>query len=162
VRMRFCIHCRRHYEIGTGVRNRCGDCGRALDRQMSKPKRARRTRNSAAWQKARAAARERDGQRCTNCGSAQDLEVHQIVPLSKGGEQFALSNLTTLCRDCHSRESHDAVTPRPRFSRNKLYPPWGEGDTATAATHPGTSNPRNKLANRLVESKVDDKGPLIG
>jgi 5-methylcytosine-specific restriction endonuclease McrA len=72
------------------------------DRRLSREKRARRTRNSAAWQKARAAARQRDGNRCTACGSTKDLEVHHIRSLAEGGNEFALSNLTTLCRDCHT------------------------------------------------------------
>jgi 5-methylcytosine-specific restriction protein A len=103
VTLRFCIYCSRHYKP-PGIRGRCADCGRAYDRLLSKQKRARRTRNSAAWQKARAAARQRDGNRCRKCGSIQDLEVHHIQPLANGGEQFALTNLITLCRDCHMRE----------------------------------------------------------
>ena len=54
-----------------------------------------------AWQNARAEARKRDGERCQRCGSNEDLEVHHIVPLAKGGAEFDLSNLTTLCHDCH-------------------------------------------------------------
>ena len=96
--VKLCLHCGRHYQP-PGIRGRCKDCGRAYDQRHSIE---RRTRNSAKWQQARAAARRLDGERCTNCGSSEQLQVHHIVPLAKGGKKFALSNLTTLCSDCHA------------------------------------------------------------
>jgi len=98
--LRFCIHCGKHYEPSTGVRNRCGPCGRDYDQRHSVERRAR---NSAKWQRARAAARRRDGERCQQCGSSERLQVHHIVPLSEGGDRYALSNLVTLCQSCHAR-----------------------------------------------------------
>jgi HNH endonuclease len=149
VTLRLCLHCKRHYEIGTGVRGRCGDCGRAYDRELSKRKRARRARSSVAWQKVRALARQRDGNRCVRCGGTERLEVHHRVALADGGAEFALSNLETLCGSCHrelhrgrdggstdARPSHHTSRPprktlqreppRPRFSRNTLH----DGDEA--------------------------------
>jgi 5-methylcytosine-specific restriction endonuclease McrA len=32
-----------------------------------------------------------------------NLQVQHVKPLSEGGDEFALSNLRTLCRDCHGR-----------------------------------------------------------
>lgn len=43
---------------------------------------------------------ERDGYKCTKCGSRKRLEVHHIVPLSKGGSPWP-KNCKTLCRKCH-------------------------------------------------------------
>jgi len=43
--------------------------------------------------------------RCQNCGMSGrevKLEVHHIVPISKGGTN-KLSNLTVLCPNCHSK-----------------------------------------------------------
>lgn len=98
----------------------------------------RRTRSTARWQHARAAARRRDGNRCRRCGSTEKLEVHHIVSLAKGGAMYDLSNLMTLCAPCHHQVegggvgtsqafSHPSagfprnkLTPRPRFSRSKL------------------------------------------
>lgn len=37
--------------------------------------------------------------RCANCNSATDLDVHHIVPLGKGGTN-RLSNMATLCSMC--------------------------------------------------------------
>jgi hypothetical protein len=51
----------------------------------------------------RAAVMVRDGARCRRCGSARNLEIDHIVPISKGGasEEF---NLQTLCRRCNRRK----------------------------------------------------------
>jgi 5-methylcytosine-specific restriction endonuclease McrA len=151
-RVKFCLHCHRHYEVGTGVRGRCGDCGRAYDRELSRQKRARRARNSAAWQKARALARQRDGQRCVSCGATEKLEVHHIIRVADGGDAFALSNLRTLCIRCHG-EQH-----RGR-----------EGATGTGLSHPASSTsretpqPRLRFSRSVLKSAPrDDDAPLIG
>jgi hypothetical protein len=53
------------------------------------------------WDELRREVYQRDNYTCGNC-SASDIELHahHIVPLSRGGTN-ALSNLTTLCVDCH-------------------------------------------------------------
>jgi 5-methylcytosine-specific restriction endonuclease McrA len=130
--LKLCLHCGKHYEPSTGVRNRCGPCGRAYDQRHSVERRAR---NSGRWQQARAAARKRDGERCCNCGSTERLQVHHIVPLAKGGDRFALSNLKTLCSDCHAsvgvgvpgNTGSESVTPTSSVPRRTL----GESETKT-------------------------------
>jgi 5-methylcytosine-specific restriction protein A len=110
VLVKFCAHCGKHYEPSTGVRNRCGPCGRKYDQRHSVERRAR---SSARWQRARAEARKRDGERCQRCGSSERLQVHHIVPLAKGGDRYALLNLVTLCQPCHAevgRGREDIVT----------------------------------------------------
>jgi hypothetical protein len=54
------------------------------------------------WQEIRKQALQRDGYRCGNCGATENLHVHHIVPLSKGGSN-SLSNLRTLCKNCHQK-----------------------------------------------------------
>lgn len=54
--------------------------------------------------KLRRSALQRDQQSCRGCGADEkgdNLHVHHIVPRSSGGED-RLSNLATLCTDCHS------------------------------------------------------------
>ncbi len=49
---------------------------------------------------------ERDGRMCIECNSTLNLQVHHLVPLSKGGKSEK-ANLGTLCSDCHEkRHSH--------------------------------------------------------
>ena len=54
------------------------------------------------WDEIREQALSRDGYKCGNCESSYNLHVHHIVPLSKGGTNN-LSNLQTLCQDCHKK-----------------------------------------------------------
>jgi hypothetical protein len=54
------------------------------------------------WNELRLVALARDDHSCGNCASRSELHVHHIVPLSKGGSNN-LSNLRTLCRNCHTK-----------------------------------------------------------
>ena len=133
--LKLCLHCGKHYDPSTGVRNRCGPCGRAYDQRHSVERRAR---NSAKWQRARAVARERDGERCRECGSTDKLEVHHIKPLAERGDKYELENLVTLCHDCHVRvggrsgierqtSSHPAPVPR-EFNFQKTGAPTSKSE----------------------------------
>ena len=53
------------------------------------------------WEARRKAVLKRDGFKCCNCDSLEDLEVHHMRPVSDGGTHH-LNNLQTLCRKCHS------------------------------------------------------------
>ena len=39
---------------------------------------------------------------CVNCGSTNELHLHHIVPIAKGGTN-KLSNIAVLCVGCHSK-----------------------------------------------------------
>lgn len=47
----------------------------------------------------------RDGFKCKQCGSSNDLTVDHVIPESKGGEHN-LSNFQTLCRSCNSSKGY--------------------------------------------------------
>jgi hypothetical protein len=54
------------------------------------------------WEELSRSVRERDGYRCSYCGSSNlGLHTHHVIPLSRGGSN-AMSNLMTLCEKCHS------------------------------------------------------------
>lgn len=42
------------------------------------------------------------GKRCSDCGSSDRLQVHHIIPLSKGGTNHPF-NLIVLCHNCHEK-----------------------------------------------------------
>lgn len=66
------------------------------------------------WEQIAAEIREQDQYTCRNCarqgGPHGDLrlDVHHVVPLSKGGSNRA-SNLITLCVDCYQAVHNESV-----------------------------------------------------
>ena len=68
---------------------------------MSRHHRNHRLAPWRRWARVRRAALDRDGWRCTRCGSPAELEVHHVVPLDRGGAALDLGNLRTVCRGCH-------------------------------------------------------------
>ena len=66
---------------------------------------------SRKWERIRVQIFRRDGYRCTKCGKPGRLECHHIVDLEHGGEEWALSNLATLCRSCHVSHHQESAPP---------------------------------------------------
>jgi 5-methylcytosine-specific restriction enzyme A len=59
-------------------------------------------RKGIRWRKAKDRAKIRDDYQCVRCGSKKNLQVHHIVADPKLA--YVLSNLQTLCIDCHNLE----------------------------------------------------------
>lgn len=54
------------------------------------------------WWPVRTAAVRRDDFKCQECGARGRLEVHHVIPVRQAPERaYSLSNLKTLCTDCH-------------------------------------------------------------
>lgn len=76
---------------------------------------------SRAWKAQCKRIKHRDGYRCTDCGSENDLTVDHIVPPSISGipgDQYPDHMLTTLCRPCNSRKGKRLNT-RPAYTNPK-------------------------------------------
>jgi HNH endonuclease len=58
----------------------------------------------------RLAVYERDGWRCVNCGSGDDLTLDHITPWILGGSDGA-ENLQTMCRPCNCRKGARVLCP---------------------------------------------------
>lgn len=59
-------------------------------------------RNNYAYRMWRGLVLKRDGFRCQQCGSTEDLNVHHIMPFAQYPElRFEVSNGITLCENCH-------------------------------------------------------------
>jgi len=71
------------------------------------------------WNHIRKKVYRRDEFACANCGAkggpygSANLEAHHIVPKSQGGTH-KLSNLKTLCGDCHNATHGDSIAPTKR------------------------------------------------
>jgi len=128
VTLKFCLDCYGHHDSAYSCPQR--------EARRYQASAARKARGRHAWRLARTAARQRDGQRCRQCGSSKELAVHHITPISEGGERFALSNLITLCRDCHNARHRGE---RGRRAESLHYP-------ALAIREKHSSRDRSSLA----------------
>lgn len=63
------------------------------------------------------------------------LEVHHIIPISEGGPEFDLSNLVTLCFDCHHLGRHGSKAPTPEEIAQKKAEAEQERLQATRSRH---------------------------
>lgn len=62
-----------------------------------------------AWMELRERVIARDGRKCRLCSCKKNLQVDHIRPAARGG-QTIITNLWTLCADCHSkRPGHSAA-----------------------------------------------------
>jgi len=79
-------------------------------------------RNPPDWKERRLVVFERDAHRCRRCGRVVRLDrchIHHVQRRSDGGDH-SLTNLVTLCRDCHSlMESHETLKGMARFRVSK-------------------------------------------
>ena len=71
------------------------------------------------WDLLRKNVMKRDDYKCSSCGSTSNLTIDHKIPLSLGGTN-ALSNLQTLCRDCHE-DKHYCNFLDKKFDANDDY-----------------------------------------
>lgn len=93
----------------------------------------------------RNAARLRDRGLCCNCGQHGD-HTHHIVPLSVGG-QDVLSNVVTICSDCHGLVHGRNFGDHKQLTRAGQAKAREQGKTI--GRRPSITGPRAKLARRL-------------
>jgi 5-methylcytosine-specific restriction endonuclease McrA len=75
---------------------------------------------SEEWKVARKKRLSLDNFKCVKCYSASHLEVHHIIPISKNGSKFTLTNLQTLCIRCHDRQ-HRHRYKKKTLARNSRF-----------------------------------------
>lgn len=74
------------------------------------------------WASRRKQVYRRDNYTCQNCGAkggpkgGVELHAHHVVPVSKGGSH-KVSNLTTVCKECHDAIHGNHQAPTSSFRR---------------------------------------------
>lgn len=75
-------------------------------RLVSKIRRTHTSAYTSNWAVISESIMKRDGYKCRQCGAPRHqvrLEVHHIIPVSRGGKTVSF-NLKTLCVHCHSKQ----------------------------------------------------------
>jgi 5-methylcytosine-specific restriction endonuclease McrA len=124
---KLCNGCHAAFPQEKVKRGLCPDCQRA-DNHRRNTKRRVSGRTTAAWQRLRLAAFDRDSYACRQCGQGgtrHTLTVH-LDPALKGNHWSAtLDDLTTLCRSCHGSvdapRAHTKVEPSRSQSQLEKY-----------------------------------------
>lgn len=149
-----CLYCAA--PLPKGRRKYCSDrCSLSYFQEKIKP---------FWWNRAKATALRRAGDRCEDCSSRDHLEVHHLVPLAPGEARWnspkkVQSNLIVLCRRHHNQTHHP---PRSRWALIQLaeqgtmylevsghgavagYQPWLERPQPAARTLPTTREPGSR------------------
>ncbi len=91
------------------------------------------------WYTIRNRTLERDNRECVNCGAGSNLVVHHIVPISNQGTN-QMSNLATLCRDCHqaahNHRQRDNVSSSNQSTRRSLHTTIEISNVLQSVNHP--------------------------
>ncbi len=106
-----CLHCGLAFETSKPRQVYCSPQCRKRNKSLIYKNRKRFDGN-------RLKVLERDGYKCTECGSAQDLGVHHKDGSGNSERpNNALSNLVTLCNSCHANEHKHEIRHRPRINK---------------------------------------------
>jgi len=99
------------YYLKPTKNTRCPKCNKEYDTK-TRDKNSKKIYNSAKWKAVRAEVLVRDAARCVQCDSKENLVVDHIEELKDGGDAYALNNLETLCKACHSIKTHEEKRKR--------------------------------------------------
>jgi hypothetical protein len=70
-----------------------------------------KTTRKAITESLRSQILERDGRKCCQCGSEENIQIDHILPFSIGGTTEE-SNLQCLCKACNSRKRNNNPNPK--------------------------------------------------
>ena len=97
------------------------------------------------WKDVAGVALRRDNHKCTECGASAE-DVHHIIPIYKGGDEFDIDNITSLCKSCHKRRhSVKSAEPEKGIHKPKL------DEFATPSNRKGGVSERTNQSEQLTQ-----------
>lgn len=93
---------------------------------------------TAKWKNTRRYIRNRDGDRCRECGASgavQRMYTHHIVPRAQGGTDN-VNNLMLVCQSCHGRLEQEAQQRVANPPKPKSVAPWLSGPDRIGGRQP--------------------------
>jgi 5-methylcytosine-specific restriction endonuclease McrA len=71
---------------------------------VAKIRRTKKQTYGEDWSKTSKAIKQRDGKRCTKCGTTEGpFHTHHLIRVGMGGQTLPI-NMCTLCENCHKRQ----------------------------------------------------------
>lgn len=113
--------------IYSGDEKRCPKCiqeSANTYNQTKRDKSSTKIYDSKRWREhTRPKALLRDNYTCVRCNTletSENLIADHIIELSDGGEPYKLSNIQTLCRQCHNRKTKEEIKKRNEGNRHEI------------------------------------------
>jgi hypothetical protein len=106
---------------------------------------------------------DRDGRRCVQCGSADDLALDHIFPFSKGGPDDP-DNFQVLCRSCNSSKGAKLVGPPKDYIADYLADYPGDetkGGTTKATSGRAVHDEMERLVGLGISFVLKDDGGVV-
>lgn len=122
-----------------------GERRRTWDRERKREQRSLRLSESE-WLPLVAQILNRDGHKCTYCGSTEKLTADHVVPMTRGGTHDP-SNLTACCIPCNSKKSNRLVSEWLPASSTVFHP----------SVHPIPQTGLNGHISTKEDSKKEEK-----
>lgn len=126
------------------------DRRRAWDRERKRLQRGLRLPESE-WVPLVAEILDRDGHKCTYCGSSERLTADHVVPLTRGGSNDP-SNLTACCIPCNSKKNNRLVSEWLPAASTVFHP----------TVHPNPPDDKTASVKNILEENRKKRGEKKG
>ena len=107
-----------------------------------------------SWVTIRKLAIEKYGGKCFGCGSKKNIQVHHVIPRSKGGSVWDLGNLQILCAKCHQKKGGKIKSHEKKLNFMK-FPEKKQTDRASSLNPSSLNHVEDSVEFRLASLLFD-------